>query len=245
MSWFYSAGGEQKGPVEAAEFESLSATGVIRPETLVWQPGMPNWQAAGEARPDLFPPPIPGVPPVPVPVYSSAASFGTTSIAGQRYAGFWIRLLARIIDSFILGIPLTPVILVCIFLVLGSDIFTGGPQALEQLSPLVVAVAVIAAFLAALCIQAAYECYMVTNYDGTIGKKALGLKIITLEGERLEFRQSLLRFGLYQGVSILSIIPLVGLLVSVYALVDAIVLGTDSRKQSLHDRFAKTLVVFK
>ena len=43
----------------------------------------------------------------------------------------------------------------------------------------------------------------------------------------------------------LVFIPFVGMLVGPYPFAVAIVLGTDARKQSLHDRFAETLVIYK
>ncbi len=249
MPWFYSVGGEQKGPVEVAEFESLIGSGVIRPETLVWQPGMPNWQTAADTRPDRLPPAISGV------ISQMPAYSGTLQPDSRRYGGFWMRVAARIIDGFVLVIPAGVVAVACIVLFLGpatiSAIFASlsegqrGLEKLDQISPFAIIGAMLAGLAANLGIQAAYECYMVTSFGATLGKMAMGLTIVTLRGERLTLQQSLLRFGLHQGISILGVIPFVGLLTSVYALVDAIVLGTDARKQSLHDRFAKTLVVKK
>jgi uncharacterized RDD family membrane protein YckC len=43
MPWFYANGGKQIGPVTDAEFEHLERQGIIRPETLVWREGMPEW----------------------------------------------------------------------------------------------------------------------------------------------------------------------------------------------------------
>lgn len=249
MPWFYSVGGEQKGPVEVAEFESLIDSGVIRPETLVWQPGMPNWQSAAEVRPDRLPPALPGV------LTHPPADGGAAQVDSRRYGGFWMRLVARIIDGLVLAIPSVLVLLTCVVLFLGPTLIsalfaalsegTPGIEKLDQVSPFVVIGAILTAVVVNLGLQALYECFMVTRFGATLGKLAMGLTIVTLQGERLRLRQSLLRFGLYQGVTILGVIPLVGILASVYALVDAIVLGTDARKQSLHDRFAKTLVVKK
>ena len=43
MSWFYAVRNEQKGPVPEEEFRALVALGVIRPDSLVWREGMPDW----------------------------------------------------------------------------------------------------------------------------------------------------------------------------------------------------------
>lgn len=252
MSWFYAVSGEQKGPVEVAELESLIATGVIRGETLVWQAGMPNWQAAWAARPDLLPPPMPrtlGPPPMHI---------------ARRYAGFRIRLAARIIDGLVLAIPfvLWFGLVVFIIAVVAHPVTPNQAQWARVGGGSVI--------LGVFGIQAVYECYMVTHYGATLGKIATGLTIITLQGKRPGPRQSLIRFGLCQGVSMLGLIPsillppllvgslnarevsilglipiMVGPLVGGYALSDATFAGIDARKQSLHDRFAETLVIYK
>jgi uncharacterized RDD family membrane protein YckC len=246
MAWFYSAGGEQKGPVEAAEFESLIAMGLIRPETLVWQPGMPAWQMASTARPDLLPPALAS--PLAAPVYGGTPMYGgnpAPPVAGGRYAGFWIRFAARMIDGFILSIPTVLMIVLSVVLFLGVGFMASGRDSLDRISPFAIIGGVLTALVGNMLIQAMYECYMMTTHGATLGKMALGLKVITLDGERLQFRQALIRFAWYPGIGIIGIIPLVGMLVSIYILVDAIVLGTDARKQALHDRYAKTFVVFK
>ena len=184
MAWFYSAGGEQKGPIEVAEFESLIATGVIRGETLVWQPGMPNWLTASAARPDLLPPAIPGQF-SPVPVYVVAPP----SVAGGRqYGGFWLRLLARIIDALVLMIPSVTVMI----LVVGTSFFTsimgGDFSVLTGGTPMFIVAGLINA-----CMYAAYEAFLTSTYGGTLGKMALGLRVILTDGSMLNLQQALIR----------------------------------------------------
>src|SRR4051794_10539506 len=43
MQWFYSAHGQQQGPVSPAELEALVRAGTVTAETLVWREGLPNW----------------------------------------------------------------------------------------------------------------------------------------------------------------------------------------------------------
>lgn len=62
--WYYTQGGQQKGPVTREAIGQLAATGQLRPEDLVWTQGMAAWQPAGQIA-GLFPgiaaipPPIP------------------------------------------------------------------------------------------------------------------------------------------------------------------------------------------
>jgi hypothetical protein len=63
MSWYYAENNERRGPIEDAAFDALVRAGTVRPPTLVWREGMPNWVAysasghvLGEA-PGAVPPP--------------------------------------------------------------------------------------------------------------------------------------------------------------------------------------------
>jgi DNA-directed RNA polymerase subunit RPC12/RpoP len=45
--WYYSRGGEQKGPFSDGEIEELVENNVITPKTFVWRDGMMDWMRAG------------------------------------------------------------------------------------------------------------------------------------------------------------------------------------------------------
>src|SRR5690349_18935663 len=49
MSWYYATAGQQTGPVNEDELQSLVQQGVVTSETLVWREGMANWQPYGES----------------------------------------------------------------------------------------------------------------------------------------------------------------------------------------------------
>jgi uncharacterized RDD family membrane protein YckC len=51
MDWYYAESGRQVGPIREESFGALVRSGVVRPDTLVWQQGMPNWQAYETVRP--------------------------------------------------------------------------------------------------------------------------------------------------------------------------------------------------
>lgn len=50
MDWYYAEGGQQRGPVSEPEFEDLIRNGTIRNDTLVWRPGMSQWQRLDQTR---------------------------------------------------------------------------------------------------------------------------------------------------------------------------------------------------
>ena len=66
--------------------------------------------------------------------------------------------------------------------------------------------------------------------QATLGKKALGLKVTSLTGDRISFGQATGRFF---GKYVSAIILFIGYLMMIW----------DDRKQTLHDKMAGTLVV--
>ena len=68
------------------------------------------------------------------------------------------------------------------------------------------------------------------NSQATIGKKALGLKVVNAEGQRISFGQA---SGRHFGKIISTIILFIGYLMMIW----------DEKKQTLHDKMANTYVV--
>ena len=66
--------------------------------------------------------------------------------------------------------------------------------------------------------------------QATLGKGAMGLKVITTDGQRISFGQA---SGRYFGKILSAIILLIGYLMMIW----------DGKKQTLHDKIANTLVV--
>ena len=121
------------------------------------------------------------------------------------YAGFWRRVAANILDGLVLIIPN----LVLTFL-LGNG--TAG-------------------LLAQLAVLLLYYALMHSSASqATVGKRAFGMKVTDLEGERIGFLRALLRVpALWLAALLLG----VGLLMAAFT----------RRKQGLHDMICGTLVV--
>jgi hypothetical protein len=82
-NWYYSDGGERRGPVAAEELIRLLSAGPDPWRVRVWRDGMADWQEAG-AVPEInsrLPPPPPGVSPGSAP----GPSFFTDAEAIARY----------------------------------------------------------------------------------------------------------------------------------------------------------------
>lgn len=72
--WYYSQEGKQNGPVPFTQLRELAQSARLRPNDLVWQPGMDSWTPASD-----FDGVIPRSPSVPPPVPASAGpAYGAT-----------------------------------------------------------------------------------------------------------------------------------------------------------------------
>lgn len=157
---------------------------------------------------------------------------------GVLYAGFWLRVVAAIIDNLILGVP-SVLLFFLLFagampmLVRGAD---ENPMAvmmifLPRLAMLAV-ISVVGRWLYWSLMEA-------SDWQATLGKKALGLYVTDLESRRATFGRTSGRFWAGRGI---SIVPYLGFL---YYLIDCILAGLTERKQALHDSIANCLVLRK
>jgi uncharacterized RDD family membrane protein YckC len=167
------------------------------------------------------------------PLYMQRVREGGQAIGVRRYAGFWIRFVALIIDAIILGVVGT-IITLPLRMILGFSAVTVAQtqdpaQALAML-PAILGAAGLSIFVN-LILGVAYEAYFVSAKGGTIGKLALGLQIIRLDGSRLSMGQAVGRF-FARWLS--AIILYIGFIMA----------GFDPEKRALHDRICNTLVIY-
>jgi len=153
------------------------------------------------------------------------------------YAGFWLRLVAYIMDAIIIGIPFV-VVFGVLAVVSGagaalSNIHPGEepPEALIALLGLgfifsLVLVALIGGWLY-------YAMLESSSWQATLGKRALGLYVTDMEGRRISFARA---SGRYFGKLVTGLIPLA---------IGYIMAGFTAKKQALHDMIASCLVLRK
>jgi uncharacterized RDD family membrane protein YckC len=159
---------------------------------------------------------------------------------GVAYAGFWLRLVAAIIDGLVISIPLAPVY---IFVFIGFFKNTQNLQDLQDptmvwtiLGPKMFLFFILG--IVAVIVNWIYHgLFESSAWQGTPGKKALGLIVTDLEGRRISFARASGRFFAGRGA---TIIPSLG---GLYYLIDCICIGFTDRKQALHDMIANTLVL--
>jgi uncharacterized RDD family membrane protein YckC len=180
--------------------------------------GATSTAAAGTPPPPANPyPPVAAYPGAPS--YPAAAAFG-----GVRYGGFWIRVVAAIIDAIVVRVVAWPIgMLFGLGRLAGT--LGGFPHGagLHLLGGGVVALVVIfGSWL--------YEAFMLSSpYQATLGKMIFGMKVTDLHGNRISFARATGRhFAKWLSGMILCI--------------GFIMVGLTQRKQGLHDLIAETLV---
>jgi uncharacterized RDD family membrane protein YckC len=165
-----------------------------------------------------------GAPPIPG-VYTPGANI---------YAGFWLRLVAAIIDGIILGIPLG---MLAVLLVLSAVPFITHTQ-----DPAAVLLTILPRlfFLFVIYVVASWLYWALmesSSWQATLGKKALGLRVTDLVGARPTFGRVSGRFFAGRGI---GCVPSIG---GLYFLIDCIMAGFTEKKQALHDIIASCLVI--
>lgn len=134
-----------------------------------------------------------------------------------KYGGFWLRLVAYLIDGAVVSFSL---------LVISAILMALVPQDKEiALFPLWILIIIVAGWLYFILMESSAK-------QATLGKMALGLKVTDMNGQRITFLRALAR---YFCKMISAIILYIGFLMAAFT----------PKKQALHDMIAGTLVVKK
>lgn len=167
----------------------------------------------------------------PTQIQPGASAFPRSAV---RYAGFWRRFVAYMIDQIIMSIVAFMVFLPALAL-LGIGIGAGMMD--EDASAMGFIIAVIAAYLTAILVIVIlewlyYALMESSNKQATLGKLALGIIVTDLEGRRITFGRA---SGRYFGKILSGLIFSIGFLMAAFT----------EKKQALHDMIASCLVVMK
>jgi uncharacterized RDD family membrane protein YckC len=155
------------------------------------------------------------------------------------YAGFWLRLVAAIIDGIVISIPLMPVFfLVFIDIFRHAQDFQGRQDPAGLMTILGPKIGLIF-FISAIASWLYWGLFESSAWQATLGKKALGIIVTDLEGRRISFGRASGRFWAGRGV---GAIPYLG---GTYFLIDCICVGFTAKKQAIHDMIASCLVLRK
>ena len=142
-----------------------------------------------------------------------------THLGIPEYAGFWLRFVAYIIDGIILTIA--SFLISSIF---GVDTFAMEPD-FSQMG------AMMGSNFTNVIVGWLYFAIMESSENqGTLGKRALNLKVTDMMGEKISFGRAT---GRYFGKLISAILLFIGFIMA----------GFTEKKQALHDIMAGALVV--
>ncbi len=245
MDWYYAGKNGRQGPVNEDAFIDLVRSGAIGESTLVWNVSLPDWIAYGSLHSAATPAPAAlsaG------PVYCShcgrsvASAADLVLIAGREvcgackpallqqmretgspwapaanYAGFWIRFAAIMIDTVILTVINVALTAAAV-----------GWTAVNE--PSAAAAVFLLSYASALAVGIAYEGFFLVNKGATLGKLALGLRVIRPSGEPITWGTAI---GRYFGKMVSGMILGIGFLMAIW----------DPEKRTLHDRMVNTRVV--
>lgn len=258
--WYYAEGQQRQGPLPVQEIRQRFQRGQLNLDTLVWREGMAQWAAlrqvvdelglqtladanataAGSSGFDLRndyaaidngTAPLPGTGALSSSPYSAPAALGAGThaqpvVGGEVvYAGFWKRVAAYMIDYFVLVIP-GSIIGAIIGVVLGASMGAIGSgestiEVVAQLSSALINFAIGMAY---------YTWFHASKGGATLGKMAVGIKVVRSNGERLTKARA---FGRYWAMLLSSFTLGIGFLMAAFT----------ERKQGLHDMICDTLVV--
>lgn len=158
--------------------------------------------------------PIPAAPPL---TAMPAVAPVAVSAALLPKAGFWIRFVAVLIDSLLVG----AVQVACSF---ALTLLAGGGESDNLMVAGVTS-------LFGLAVSTAYYVFF-TGYCGqTPGKMALRIKVIRSDGSEISYGRAFLREAVGKFIS--ALILFIGYLMAAF----------DAQKQGLHDRMADTYVI--
>lgn len=139
------------------------------------------------------------------------------------YAGFWVRVGAKILDTLVLWVPF-------ILLTSGLQLAVYGSPDNWPDDPHLFFMFLSGLFLITLGL---YDIVAIKKYETTIGKKAMGLKVISANKEpSIGWGRAVLRKVVYHITTNLLFLYLGSLWII-----------WDKKKQGLHDKAAETYVV--
>lgn len=228
----------------------------------------PPYGGPGDVRPAAAPRPRPFAtdtvagmrrwpPAAPPPAAASPAPAATTE---PEYAGFWVRLLAMIVDW-------TIILAVLIGTSIATLLLLGGPGAVIDPAGATENLQNLRAYFAAfeLALLAVYFVFFTWAAGGTPGKLVLRLKVVSVDGRPVTGGRAFLRFLGYgleivPGVIVATMLAAVvavgslvlqqplltgalGVLAMFLVFVGYIWAAFDPRKQAWHDKLAGTVVV--
>ncbi len=147
---------------------------------------------------------------------------GAQPVGALRYAGFWIRFAAVLLDGLIVGLPMFVIMMVLLFAAAASG--NGGLNGSNVISIVIQA--------ASQVLYMAYQTFFWGRYGATPGKMICRIKIVRSDGAPIGYLRA---FGRYWATILSGCICYIGFIIAAF----------DDEKRALHDRICDTRVVYR
>ena len=157
------------------------------------------------------------------PAFFQRLQQGEQPEAVMTYAGFWIRFVAKMIDSILLYIVQMPV-----SMAMGLSLSGQPPPDPSELTGYWVRVFISSGI--GMAIGIAFTVFFLGRYGATPGKMALKLKVVRPAGDPISYGRA---FGRYFAELVSAMTCSIGYIIA----------GFDGQKRALHDRIAATRVI--
>lgn len=150
---------------------------------------------------------------------------GASVAAGHEYAGYWRRYGALMLDYLLIYIVFLVGLFVVMIGAIGASVNSNSDSATGLLFLLYFPVFFVLAILYFALMES-------SRTQGSLGKMAVGMKVVDMEGNRISFGKAIVRQ--------------IGKIISVLIIgIGFFMCGFTEKRQGLHDMIAGTLVVMK
>jgi uncharacterized RDD family membrane protein YckC len=188
----------------------------------VWRPGMTDWQPYASVAAAAGAAPLRGTATADTALQPALAGADQPAEGGvpgpYGYGGFWRRFAARLIDSVVLGL-----FGVVIGGIAGLIVGMGGGVDNPQLYQVVMqAISIV--------VGVSYEVFFIRKFDATLGKLAMGVKLVRADGSKLSVGRIV---GRYFAAVLSALTLFIGYIIAAF----------DEQKRTLHDWICDTRVV--
>lgn len=259
--WYYADTERQRhGPITVEAVREKFQQGELGMTSLVWREGMAQWQPLSDFADELAVSVAvePGIDlradygfietaSAAAPAYDNTASpyaapaaplsGDSTVVNGGEIinAGLWRRFAASIIDSFATAI-LSYALLIPLMLLFGLSLSTLAQSEFASIGSSIGFM--IAQYGISILVPAIYFGWMhSTSSMASLGKLAVGIKVVRTSGERISFWRSFLRYVAFAVFTLATC--------GLGVLISGLMVAFSQRKQGLHDMICDTLVVDK
>lgn len=252
MAWFYAIGDEQRGPVSSEELRRLVAEGVVHADTMVRREGWDDCRTYGSMLGEEVRPKTVEIEASELCAMSGRRMPKNQMIQYKgrwvgleyrneffrrirddvvlplemKFAGFWARVAAKLLDGVILGV-ISAAVMVGLYWLMSPLLKGGTPE--EQ--PLLFFGAAVALQVSGLLVAVGYAVFFIREFNATPGKMILGLKVVRQDGSKLSMGRIAGRY-LAERISVISL--MVGYVMVAF---------DEAERRALHDRMADTRVI--